>query len=234
MLPKQPILLEQIKTMFPQQQLFPIHSHTSYKREDFTVSTANQEAFFWLTAPRPWINPWTVLYGPAGSGKTHLAHVWSQNQARFVDSLSGDLYELIKLSNKFVLDPLERFIETPESLFHFLNFAKEHGREVLMLSYHAPNHLEIELKDLSSRLRSAHVLYVDLPDDELLYAVIRKVATDHHIIMSDEVIRYILNRSERSFEMIKTVVAAVAVESLREHADITIPFVKSILIQLMV
>ena len=54
-------------------------------REDFFVSPGNAMAVALLDGWRNWAGGKLVLYGPEGSGKTHLAHVWaSQTGARIL------------------------------------------------------------------------------------------------------------------------------------------------------
>ncbi|RMF01714.1 MAG: chromosomal replication initiator DnaA, partial [Alphaproteobacteria bacterium] len=44
--------------------------------EDFFVSDCNRDAIRLIDAWPEWTSRVQVLVGPAGSGKTHLAHVW--------------------------------------------------------------------------------------------------------------------------------------------------------------
>jgi len=44
--------------------------------DDFLVATPNAEAVRWLDAWPDWPGPALVIFGPAGSGKTHLAEVF--------------------------------------------------------------------------------------------------------------------------------------------------------------
>src|SRR5258706_12553135 len=48
----------------------------SFSGEDFLVAPSNQAAVAWLDRWPDWPSPGLALHGPAGSGKTHLAHVF--------------------------------------------------------------------------------------------------------------------------------------------------------------
>src|SRR6185369_8098839 len=44
---------------------------------DFHVAPSNREAVAWLDRWPDWPAAALAIHGPAGSGKTHLAHVWA-------------------------------------------------------------------------------------------------------------------------------------------------------------
>ncbi|MGH7000205.1 MAG: HdaA/DnaA family protein, partial [Stellaceae bacterium] len=46
-------------------------------REDFLVAPSNEAAVKWLERWPDWPQPALALHGPPGSGKTHLAHVFT-------------------------------------------------------------------------------------------------------------------------------------------------------------
>ncbi len=45
-------------------------------REDFLVAPSNEVAVAWIDRWPDWPGPALALYGPPGSGKTHLCQVW--------------------------------------------------------------------------------------------------------------------------------------------------------------
>ena len=49
---------------------------TALDAEDFLVTPSNSEAVLWLDRWPDWPAPALVIHGPAGCGKSHLAHVW--------------------------------------------------------------------------------------------------------------------------------------------------------------
>src|SRR3546814_11784448 len=57
----------------------------SWSREDFLVAAGNEAALGWLDRWPDWPNQALVLHGAAGSGKTHLAHIWAaRSHARLI------------------------------------------------------------------------------------------------------------------------------------------------------
>ena len=68
-----------------QQLSFDLPAKTALGRDDFCVAPSNVMAVALLDPGFSWPSGKLVLTGPAGSGKTHLAHVWaSQSGARIV------------------------------------------------------------------------------------------------------------------------------------------------------
>ena len=58
---------DQLILKFPSQQ--------AYKKEDFYVSHSNQEAYDFINSWPKWIKRIINIFGPSGSGKSHLASI---------------------------------------------------------------------------------------------------------------------------------------------------------------
>ena len=59
------------------QLVLPLGSRPALGREDFIVGEGNREAVAFIDAWPDWPAPVAALHGPAGSGKSHLAAIWS-------------------------------------------------------------------------------------------------------------------------------------------------------------
>ena len=57
------------------QLILKFPSHQAFKKEDFYVSKSNQQAYDFITSWPKWIKRIVNIYGPAGSGKSHLASI---------------------------------------------------------------------------------------------------------------------------------------------------------------
>ena len=55
------------------QLILKFPSEQAYKKEDFYVSSGNQEAYDFINLWPKWIKRIINIYGPTGSGKSHLA-----------------------------------------------------------------------------------------------------------------------------------------------------------------
>jgi hypothetical protein len=60
------------------QQTFPIDFTPSYGRKNFIEASCNTIALQTIEQWPNWPSYGLVVYGPKGSGKTHLAHIFSQ------------------------------------------------------------------------------------------------------------------------------------------------------------
>ncbi len=197
----------------------------TYAREDFVVTAGNREALAWIDRWPDWPAPALVLGGPAGSGKTHLAHIWArQAQAAFVDgaSLEGksvaDLVELVAASPAMVVEAAEHAPE--RELFHLYNLASEHRGWLLLVCQVLPAYWPIRLPDLASRLRAAPAVAVSPPDDELLGSIILKQLADRQLHAAPGVVHYLVSHMERSGEAARQVVAALDRRALAERREI--------------
>jgi chromosomal replication initiation ATPase DnaA len=56
----------------------PLPHRAAMDEADFMITASNQEAAAWINRWPDWPAHCLILYGPAGSGKTHLAHMWAR------------------------------------------------------------------------------------------------------------------------------------------------------------
>src|SRR5690606_34361507 len=68
---------EPAERIMPDQLSLGLTLPVSYAREDFLVAPGNAAALAWIDRWPDWPNGVLILYGQAGSGKTHLAQIWA-------------------------------------------------------------------------------------------------------------------------------------------------------------
>lgn len=202
---------------------------TARGRPDFLVSDSNRAALAWLDRWPDWPAPALVLYGPAGCGKTHLAHLWAAraDAAR----LAG---ETIQAATPIVLagadlphlavDDAERADE--RALLHLHNFCLERGGTVLLIARRPPGAWDIRLPDLRSRLRAALAVGIAAPDEALLGAVLVKHFADRQLRVAPAVIAYLLARVERSFAAAAQIAEQLDRMALAAGRPVTIPLAR--------
>ncbi|WP_025898896.1 HdaA/DnaA family protein [Sneathiella glossodoripedis] len=202
-------------------------------REDFLVTSQNEEAVAWIDNWPNWPNPLLLIIGPSGSGKSHLAHIWAQ-KSNAVTLKSEDLCDLdinalteVARHNLILEDIGAGIAEKP--LFHLYNLVKENGSSMLMTSRNSVRSWDIQLPDLKSRLGAIQIANIKQPDDSLFAAILLKLFTDRQIAVAPDVIQFLVMRLERSFSSALNAVRLIDSLSLSEKKKITIPLVKRIL-----
>jgi DnaA regulatory inactivator Hda len=200
--------------------------------DDFLVAPPNQAAVQWLAR---WPGPALALFGPAGSGKTHLAHVFqARSQAVFIapEELAADrVRQLLGRFRAAIIDGGERapLKDGGEALFHLYNLLAEIGGHLLLVSREPPSRWRIDLPDLRSRLLAAPAVDVVPPDDALLASVLVKLFADRQLTVGKDVIGYLLTHLERSFAAARGAVEALDKAALAARRRVTIPLARQVL-----
>jgi chromosomal replication initiation ATPase DnaA len=84
-----------------------------------------------------------------------------------------------------------------------------------------PSTIEIELRDLRSRLRAVPVVSLLPPDDQLFRALIVKFCADRQLTVDETVVSYLATRIERSYAAARQVVEILDTEALRLGRPVT-------------
>jgi len=107
------------------------------------------------------------------------------------------------------------------ALFHLLNLAREDQAYVLVTARIPPSAIDIELRDLRSRLRALPVVTLQSPDDHLIRALIVKFCADRQLVVDESVVSYVASRIERSYVAARVAVERLDSEALRQGRSVT-------------
>ena len=81
------------------QLILKFPTNNVYFKEDFYVSSSNQEAYEFINSWPKWIKRIVNIFGPSGSGKTHLASIL-KNKTSTLEIQSDALNDKIFLNLK--------------------------------------------------------------------------------------------------------------------------------------
>lgn len=195
-------------------------------REDFFVSPANASAVALIELWPNWPSHKLLLTGPEGSGKTHLAHVWSQTSgARIIPAVQLNTQDIPTLARGPVAiedaDRIAADTEQQQALFHLHNLVLAEGQSLLITARTPPARWGLTLPDLASRMQGTTQADLDPPDDALLSAVLMKLMADRQLSPSPNLIPYLLRRIDRSFAAAQRIIARLDEEALARNAPIT-------------
>jgi chromosomal replication initiator protein len=190
---------------------FPVNSVCTF--ENFITCDGNASALQFslrIAAPDDSENL-LYLYGPPGSGKTHLlramGQVMSSNGTHPVPYLScRELFSADELCLRFaaaealLVDDLHLLPDESDlraALWQVFNDFHSSGRKIAMSGLYAPRELPFLDDHLVSRLLWGLVARVDVSDDHSRQMILRKIAVDRQIRIPDDVVDYILMTTSR-------------------------------------
>lgn len=196
-------------------------------RADFLEAPSNALALAAIEAADGLPGGMVVLTGPAGSGKTHLAHVWTRaNGAAWLpaDALPGALPALLEpgAPDAVTIDNADAVLgaEAEEALFHLINHLRGRG-QILLCARQPVRDWGLTLPDLISRLSAAAHVALAEPDEALLAAVLVKLFADRQIRVQPPLIDYLLGRMERSLAAAGDIVARLDRRALERKRPVT-------------
>jgi chromosomal replication initiation ATPase DnaA len=200
-------------------------------REDFIVAPNNAQAVALMDRWPDWPASVVVITGAAGTGKSHLAHVWrAKSGAALVEprALTIDAVPALAREQALVLDGMDGPFDE-QALFHLLNLLRAQGGFLLITARKPPARWAIGLADLASRLGEALVVELGAPDDSFLTALLIKLFTDRQLDASPELVNYLVSRLERSCAAMAEAVAALDAASLALHRPLSVALAREIL-----
>ena len=205
------------------QLAFDLPVQQGFSRADFLISQGNQASLRAVDGWQDWPNGRLLVLGPAGSGKTHLAHIWAAETG--AEWLAPDRIEAaipaLAADARVVVDGADRVAGLHEAaLFYLCNRLTPAGR-LLLTAPVPPRDWGLGLPDLLSRLQASAITALDDPDDALLAGVLVKLMADRQFSPAPALIAYLLPRMERSIAAARALVAALDARSLATRRPVT-------------
>lgn len=177
----------------------------------------------------------TYLWGESGSGKSHLLQAVSaalREQGARVGWLQPNMDEPPEFDERWsaiVLDDVERYTAVQQhAAFNWFVNAQSLQRGVVAAGALPPADLPLR-EDLRTRLGWGHVFHLQVPSEAERRAVLRKSADARGVMLSDDVLDYMLHRFSRDLGSLMELLEQLDGYALRTQRAITIPLIRSML-----
>ena len=213
------------------QLILKFPSHQAYKKEDFYVSPSNQEAYDFINSWPKWIKRIINIFGPPGSGKTHLASIL-KNKTSCLLINSGELddktFLKFKTKEALIIENLDEKI-SEKLLFSLWNIALQDNKYLMITTKKPLASYKFKLNDLTSRVKSCLSIGINLPSDDLISVIIAKNFSDKQIKVDKKHIEYIIKRIDRSYEKISQFILTLDKYSLKKGSPFSLKLIKEVL-----
>mgnify|MGYP001417041139 CR=1 FL=1 len=213
------------------QLILKFPSHQAYKKEDFYVSPSNQEAYDFINSWPKWIKRTVNIFGPSGSGKSHLASIFKSNTSCLQienKNLSDEIFFKFKTKEALIIENLDEKV-SEKLLFSLWNTILQDNKYLLITSKKPINSFKFELRDLMSRVTSSLIIGINLPSDDLISVILAKNFSDKQIKVEKKHIDYIIKRIDRSYEKISQFILTLDKYSLKKGSPIALKLIKDVL-----
>jgi len=214
------------------QLIFKFPFRTRYFKEDYYVSSNNFSAYKLIEGWPNWPDRWVNIFGPSGSGKSHLSMILEKKigDVKFLNAkdVTNDLLPDLEILKCVIIDNYNQNID--ENLFYtILNHSKQLNTFIVINSLNPIKDMKLNLVDLKSRVGSFIDIGIELPTDELLRVIISKSFSDKQIIVSPKVSEYIINNIDRSYEKVTKFIKKIDDLSLSSGKSININLIKKVI-----
>lgn len=195
---------------------------------------ANAEALAYLMGLMPG-DPPVLLWGPAGSGKTHLlqalAERWQaagQRVARYGADTALP-WELPAHESLLLLDDCHRF-DAGQQHAAFALFVESAGQGYTVVATADAPAVDLAVReDLRTRLGWGPSFALESLREAEMRAVLRREADRRGLLLGDEVLSYLLTRFERNLKGLMTLLEWLDEFALANKRPLTLPLLKAML-----
>ena len=213
------------------QLILKFPTHKAYKKEDFYVSPSNQEAYDFINSWPKWIKRTVNIFGPSGSGKSHLASILKSKISSLqieANNLNDETFFKFKTKEVLIIENLNASV-SENLLFSLWNVALQDNKYLLITSTKPISSFKFKLRDLISRVTSSLIIGINLPSDDLISVILAKNFSDKQIKVEKKHIDYIIKRIDRSYEKISQFILTLDKYSLKKGSPFSLKLIKEVL-----
>lgn len=196
-----------------------------YAASDLLPNAAQDEARAWLARTPHWPMGRLALWGPPGSGKTHLVHAWAEaHGAAILPAAPAEGWP----RRPVAIDSIDH---APDeiALLHLLNASGEARHPVLLACTTPPGRLPVRLPDLASRLRATTAVAIGPAPDDFLRMLLARLLAERQLRVPAAVQDWLLTRLPRTPAALRDAVIRLDTAALQHGRAITRPFAAAVL-----
>ena len=213
------------------QEIIKFDYDKNFRDDDFYVSKSNKHVYDLLNKWPKWEKNFLNISGEKFSGKSHLVNIFLKKfKGIKIESnlLNNDCLKKIKIYENIVLENLTQKID--EKLFFTLcNTIEQDNKYLIVTSNKSIVDLDFNLDDLKSRSKNFLLQNIEMPDDDLIFALILKNLSDRQISLDKKLIDYVIKRIDRSYGKIIDFIYKIDEVSLKKKKSIDFKTIKEVL-----
>jgi chromosomal replication initiation ATPase DnaA len=213
----------------PKQLPLPLGARVVLTREDFVPSLASAAAMAFIDSWPDWPAPAAALYGPSGSGKSHLAAIWAARSDAQVIAAAALSTTSFDASRPLIVEDVDQSTASDMRDAALFSLLENKRAPLLLTGREPPQQWRASLPDLASRFSALLAFGLWAPDDALLAAIARKLFNDRQLAVPDAVIARMVQSLERSPSAIRDFVDMADAKALSEGRPINLALVREML-----
>lgn len=216
----------------PGQFALPLLPDPDFGAGRFIIAPCNEQAHDFICRWPDWPARSAALYGPAGSGKSHLAHIWRVRADALLlagHELAAKFAEVQSSLRPVVIEDFDR--DPADAVReHLVMELFDHPRRAILLTGRLPpQQWPSATGDWKSRLQSLIACALLPPDDAFLAALTRSLFGARQLQVPHAAAGRIVTLIERTPEAVVRLVAAADMKALAEKRPVSLRLIMELL-----